>query len=222
MFAFFFLALTRAEVQYEATLESIELPQLTPADYKELAEAVVTVLFKNGKCLNVINGISDAITHSRSGCGVDLPAGPKLYEEMARFQKYKENFDPETGKFFEDLKNQAKKLIATADKGVIKEYGQGYVCWCITMGGYVVYPAYSLNVEVVNTQEGRMCHVYGVSNMSGQDYWDFDDVPSYGWLKNLVEEKIPEWLVKLRTKNMQPFYTKYNFDLPVDFTFKVD
>lgn len=222
MFAFLlFSSLSQTITIAEKGFGTYEL-EITPHEYKELFDAVITVLFKNGKCLDEINDISDAIVHSRSGCAKDLPAGPRLYREMADFDNYKEKFDPINGTFVNHLKQQVAAAAKNADKGTVTTTpGLSYVCWCITLGGYSFKPDYSIDFNCQMKDGKRVCAVDGVMKMSGQDYWDFDDVPSYGWLKNIIEEKIPKWLVELRGKNMKPFYTKYHVETPYKFEIEV-
>ena len=210
-----------ADKYYQQKIE----PQLnmTPHEYKELIQAVITVLFRNGKCLTVNNGIKDSIIHSRSGCGKDLPAGPELIKEMGDFKNYRKIFNDKDGVFVEYLKGQVLHASKTADSGIVSnQKGMSYVCHCLTLGGYTLYPEYDIPFSCAIKEDGkRYCSVDSTMYMSGRDYWDFEDVPSYGWLKNLIEERIPEWLVKLRGKNMKPFYTNYNVTTPYKFTIEV-
>ena len=216
-FSLFFAKLAFSEDYIEPELK------LTPYEYGELAAAVITVLFRNGECLNVNNNISDAIVHSRSGCAKDIPAGPQLYVEMKDFPSYQNTFNQVNGTFVEYLKSQVLHASKTADSGFVQNTpNMVYICHCITLGGYGLYPVYNIPYQCQTGADGkRTCSVDATMTMSGRDYWDFEDVPSYGWLKNLILERIPEWLVKLRGKNMKPFYTLYEITEPYKFTIEV-
>ena len=137
------------------------------------------------------NNISDSIIHSRSGCAKDIPAGPELYREMKNFKEYQNYFNETNGVFVEYLKSQVLHASKTADNGTVTNTpNMVYYCHCITLGGYGLHPKYEIPYQCEVKADGkRYCSVDSTMTMDGQDYWDFEDVPSYGWL-NLILDRI--------------------------------
>ena len=215
----FFLLFIFSNSVYEN--EFVELQNEWPSADVVL-ETIYTVLFSKGRIMKEINKISDAIVHSRSGCGIDVPAGPGLYYEMKNHSTYKNIFNFEDGAFITYLKNQVIISSKKFNEGTIKNLpSMHYICQCFTLGGYGLYLNYSIPYKCINIDNIKKCHVEGTMHMEGADKWDFEELPSYTWWQNLIREKIPEWLVKIHGKNMKPFYTKYSIDIPYSFDLEI-
>jgi len=189
-------------------------------DVQYLVDTILTVLLSKGRIMTEINNISDAIVHCRSGCGLDVPAGPGLYVEMKKEPSYKRLFNDTNGIFFETLKKQVVEASKKSLEGsVVNTNGMHYYAECFTLGGYSLFLNYNIPYKCTVTETGKTCHVGGIMHMKGVDKWDFAEVPSYSWWQNLIKEKIPEWLVKIHGKNMKPFNTFYAIDTQYEFDF---
>lgn len=193
----------------------------TDDELHELVDAVITVLFEKGRVLTEINNISDAIIHSRSGAGGDLPAGPGLYHEMSDFDNYQAVFN-ETGKIIQKLKDQVLIASKISDNGtIVNTPNYYYLLQCITLGHYSVFPKYEIPYTCKVEGNVKKCTITnGEVVSSGVDCWDFESQKDWSWIKNLIFEKIPEWLVKIHGKHMKPFNTHYT--IKTSYSFSID
>lgn len=174
-----------------------------------------TLLTDDGEQLTEINNIIDAIRHSRSGCGIDLPGGPGLADEMREDPSWSKFFGPD-GKMTQDI--QAKLASTTEASGNISNSARLKCLHCETMGGYC--PTYTYNIPYTcQVVEGkRNCQAIGYVNVAGQDEWDFDTNEGYTFMQNLINEWGPWILVELRG-NYKEFAVKFNVDEPVNVTY---
>ena len=194
-------------------------PNIAVADIKtyiengnhvEAAMAVVAVLLSNGDTLSEINSISDAIIHCRGGSGKALPSGPGLVQEMKRDKTYIAYTVGEDSKVAQIIKDELTKRPWGETKGELKlDFPSHAVLSCFTLGHYC--PSVSLVakyefMELSNNQ--RACVFNAKVKLYGTDPWDFNDNSCYSKLKNLILERIPNFLVNLRG-HMKEFDINY-------------
>jgi len=149
----------------------------------------------SGTTKTYISDIFDAIEHYRGKSGKTVYADSTLISEIKSAGDYKD--------MIKDLKGTIKnKITATKIKNgtVIKAAsGSNRGSWCLTLGSHLLNIDYSFVPK------------YGNNNVSihfwGSDRWDFENNENYGFIKNLIEERIPS----LIAGDGKPFDVKYDF-----------
>lgn len=185
------------------------------------AKAVITILLSDGDTLSEINSISDAIVHCRGGSGIALPNGNGLTAEMKSDKTYKKYVGSDESVVAQIIKKKLTKLPWTETKGTLNlNFRSDTVLSCFTLGHYVPTVSGAVEYEFMSLSgTQRACIFKAKIKLAGTDPWDFNDNQCYSKLKNLILERIPNFLVSLRG-NMKEFDINYSVSEEIVGTFK--
>ena len=183
------------------------------------AKVVWTVLTQKGKELTVINDLSDAITHGRSGCGKTVPAGPGVLADIRSREKYQKSMMGPNSTAASMVRRAVKESVAYQQKGNII-YDQGFkptICFeCDTLGNFCGLMAY--NATYSYNPNSKKINVNALISYSGVDPWDFEEHENASGDFNYWHEVLPAKLVNM-IGNYKVFNITYNLVENVTFEF---
>ena len=190
------------------------------AQSTDWAKVVWTVLTKKGKELTVINDLSDAIIHGRSGCGKTVPAGPGVLEDIRSREKYQKSMMGSYSIAASMVRKAVKARVSNQPNGNII-YDDGFkptICFeCDTLGNFCGMMAYNATYSL-NPSTNKI-NVNALISYSGVDPWDFEEHENASGNYNYWHEVLPAKLVNM-IGDYRVFNITYNLVENVTFDFE--
>jgi len=182
-------------------------------------ESVLTILASNGRKMNEINTLAQAIDHARYGDGTALYAGSKLIQEINNSVQFRRFSNNTNGLIYLNLVKSMKESYLNNGVGTLlkKEFGS-IESDVEALGFFDIFYDFDINYNCTfNTQRTeKNCSISSDIFYHGESLWEFKRKSTYTTAQNNVLESLPYFFVKLRGK-FAPFKVKYNFSDSLSF-----
>ena len=165
-------------------------------------------LFVGGERESLINNLTDALAHYRSGAGGTVPAGPGLYSEMQSHSSYETRIMGNDSVLAQRIiDNTLSKVSKSQTSGTIQNVPGSTIgnLECSTLGSYGFNISYSATWNATNwtydaTEEKYYRYVTApvTVSLSGSNGWNFDWNADYNLWENITRELIPGWIAGAR------------------------
>ena len=161
-----------------------------------------------GERKSLINNLTDALAHYRSGAGGTVPAGPGLYSEMQSDSSYETRIMGNDSVLAQRIiDNTLSKVSKSQTSGTIQNVPGSTIgnLECSTLGSYGFNISYSATWNATNwtydaTEEKYYRYVTApvTVSLSGSNGWNFDWNADYNLWENITRELIPGWIAGAR------------------------